>query len=266
MLADQDVTAAGGGDENLAKRSSLFHGGDLIALDCSLEGVDGVNLGDKNAGTHAVKSLGATLADITITGNDGDLSGNHDIGGTLDTINEGLTATVQVVELGLGNRVVDVDGGNKELAVLEHSVEVVDTSGGLLRKTEAALEHVRVLGVDEGGQVTTVVENKVELLAILEGLELLLQAPVVLLLGLTLPGEATSVSIIESYSKSENLHRDTGSGDGSGSVVLSGENVAAGPGNLSTKSDQGLDENGGLDGCEQSDIDFPDEITGNILM
>lgn len=194
MLANQDVTATSGGDEDLTESSSLVHGDDLVALDSRLEGVDGVDLSNENASTHGVQSLSATLADITETGNDTDLTSNHDIGGTLDTIDERLTATVQVVELGLGDGVVDVDGGNKELAVLEHAVEVVNTGGGLLRETEATLELLRVLVVDERGQITTVVEDKVELLAILESGELLVQAPVVLLLGLTLPGEATQVS------------------------------------------------------------------------
>jgi hypothetical protein len=48
--------------------------------------------------------------------------------------------------------------------------------------------------VDERGQVTTVVEDEVELLAILEGAQLLVQAPLVLLLSLTLPGEAAEIS------------------------------------------------------------------------
>jgi hypothetical protein len=69
---------------------------------------------------------------------------------------------------------------------------VVDTGGGLLGDTVAVLEHLGVLGVDEGGQVTTVVEDEVELLVILEGEQLLLKAPLVLLLGLTLPGEAVN--------------------------------------------------------------------------
>jgi hypothetical protein len=142
-----------------------------------------------------VKSLGTTLTDITVTGNDSDLTSDHDIGGTLDTINEGLTATVKVVELGLGDTVVDVNGGDLEGALLEHLVEVVNTGGGLLGDTEAVLEHLGVLGVDEGGEITTVVKDEVELLAILEGLELLVEAPLVLLLGLTLPGEAIKKDI-----------------------------------------------------------------------
>lgn len=190
VAANKDVTATSGGDEDLANLGGLVHGLDLVTLDSGLEGVDGVNLSDDDTGTHGVESLGATLADITVTGDDTDLTSDHDIGGTLDTIDEGLTATVKVVELGLGDTVVNVDGGDLELAVLEHLVEVVDTGGGLLGDTEAVIEHLGVLLVNEGGEVTTVVEDQVELLAILEGLELLVQAPLVLLLGLTLPGEA----------------------------------------------------------------------------
>ena len=190
VTANKDVTAASGGDEDLTNGSSLLHGGDLITLDGSLEGVDGINLGNEDASTHRVEGLGATLADITVTGNNGDLTSDHHIGGTLDTVDERLTATVQVVELGLGNTVVDVDGRDLQLALLEHLVQVVDTSGGLLRDTEAVIEHLGVLGVDKGGQVTTVVEDEVELLVVLEGEQLLLEAPLVLLLGLTLPGEA----------------------------------------------------------------------------
>lgn len=154
VLANKDVTAAGGGDKDLSLGNSLLHGGDLETRDSSLEGVDGVNLSDDDTGTHGVESHGATLSDITETGDNGDLSGNHDIGGTLDTIDERLTATVKVVELGLGNGVVDVDGWDQQLAVLEHLVKVVNTGGGLLRDTVAALEHLRVLGVDQRGQAS----------------------------------------------------------------------------------------------------------------
>jgi hypothetical protein len=182
VLACQDVTAASGGDKDLTLGSSLLHGGDLEAGDGSLESVDGVDLSDDDAGTHAVESLGTALTDITETGDNGDLASNHDIGGTLDTVDKRLTASVKVVELGLGDGVVDVDSGDEETLALEHAVQVVDTGGGLLRDTVAVLEHLRVLLVDERGEVTTIVEDEVEALAVLEGSELLLEAPLVLLL------------------------------------------------------------------------------------
>lgn len=75
------------------------------------------------------------LSNITVASDDGDLTSKHDIGGALDTIDERLAAAVVVVELGLGDGVVDVDGGDLELAIAESLVEVVDTSGGLLRNT-----------------------------------------------------------------------------------------------------------------------------------
>ena len=234
VLASQDVTATGGGDEDLTLGSSLLHGGDLEAGDGSLEGVDGIDLSDDDAGTHGVESLGATLTDITETGDNGDLASNHDIGGTLDTIDKGLTAAVKVVELGLGDGVVDVDGGDEETVALEHTVEVVNTGGGLLRDTVAVLEHLRVLLVDESSEVTTVVEDQVQALAVLESCELLLEAPLVFLLGLALPGE----------------DRYAGGGNGGGSVVLGGEDVAGCPGELSTEGLERLDEDCSLDGCD----------------
>jgi len=193
VLADKNVTASSGGDEDLTLWGSLLHGGDLVARDGGLEGVDWVDLGDDDAGTHGVESLGATLTDITETSDNGDLTSDHDICGTLDTIDEGLAASVEVVKLALGDGVVDVDGWNKETVVLalvlEHAVKVVDTGGGLLGDTVAVLEHLWVLVVNKSGKVTTVVEDQVERLAGWERGELLLEAPVVLLLGLTLPGE-----------------------------------------------------------------------------
>ena len=44
------------------------------------------------------------------------------------------------------------------------------------------------------------------------------------------------------------LHRDTSSSNGSSSMILGGENVAAGPSNLSTEGNKGLNENSSLDG------------------
>ena len=82
-----------------------------------------------------------------------------------------------VVELGFCDGVVDVDGRNEKTVVfalvLQHLVQVVDTSCGLLGNAIAVLEHVWVLGVDESGEIASVVEDEVQLLAVLECIELL---------------------------------------------------------------------------------------------
>jgi hypothetical protein len=54
------------------------------------------------------------------------------------------------------------------MLTLQHLVKVVNTSGGLLRDTEASLEHLWVFLVDKSSQVSTVIEDQVEALAILE--------------------------------------------------------------------------------------------------
>lgn len=232
VISCDDVSASGGCDKHLTDFACLAHWDNLVSFNSSLQSVDWINLGDQNTRSHTSQSHGTSFSDITETGNNGNLTGQHDVGGTLDSVDEGLTASVQVVKLGLGDTVVHVDGWHLQRAILYHLVQVVDTGGGFLGKTETAFKHFRVLFVNEGSQISTVIQDQVQFLAVLEGEQLLLNTPQVLLLGLTLPGE--------------NWH--TGGGNGSSSVVLSGENVTRRPGNLSSKSNQSLDENSGLNG------------------
>ena len=85
-------------------------------------------------------------------------------------------------------------------------------------------------------QVTTIIQNHVQRLTVRERGQSLFYAPVVLLLGLALPGK----------------DGHTGGGNGGGGVVLGAEDVAAGPGDLGTQSNERLDEDGGLDGHVQA--------------
>jgi hypothetical protein len=49
-----------------------------------------------------------TLSDITETGDDSDLTGEHDIGGSLDTIDEGLSASVLQVSIFLRQELIEL--------------------------------------------------------------------------------------------------------------------------------------------------------------
>lgn len=139
-----------------------------------------------------------------------------------------------------------------------HTVEVVDTSGGLFGETLDAFQELWVLVVNEGGEVTTVVENQVQGLAAGEALDGLVNTPGVFLLGFTLPGE----------------DGDAGDSDGGGGMVLGGEDVLEGgvriqtqrpareqktyarrPGNLGAESGESLDQDGGLNGHVQASSD-----------
>lgn len=63
------------------------------------------------------------------------LAGNHDVGGAHDAVGQRVAAAVHVVELGLGHRVVDVDGGDHERAAGLHLVQPLHPSRGLLGHT-----------------------------------------------------------------------------------------------------------------------------------
>jgi hypothetical protein len=229
VLWAEDTLATSGGDIDLGFLDSFLHSGDLKTLHSSLESVDRINFGDENTGTHTTKSLDATLSNITVTSNDASLTGNHDIGGTLDTVKKGLTATVKVIELGLGDRVVDVDGGDLERTSFHHLVQVVDTCGGLLRDTLDTFDEMSVLLVDKVGEISSIIEDHVEWLTIWED-DGLLNAPKVFLVSLALPS----------------IDWDASDGDGGSSLVLGGEDVAGGPLDLSTKGGEGLDEDSRL--------------------
>lgn len=75
-----------------------------------------------------------SFADVAEPSDNGNLASKHDIGGTLDAVHERLPATIVVVELRLGDRIVYVDCWDFQLAVTEHLVQMVNAGSGLLRQ------------------------------------------------------------------------------------------------------------------------------------
>jgi hypothetical protein len=80
--------------------------------------------------------LGASFADVSVAADYRSLAGDHDVSGTAQAVRQGVLAAVQIVELRLGDRVVDVDGREEEFVLLGHDVEAVDTGGGFLRDAD----------------------------------------------------------------------------------------------------------------------------------
>ena len=95
---------------------------------------------------------------------------------------------------------------------------------------------VQCAGEDEAREFAAVIEQHVGALAALEREQLAVDALVVFLFGLALPGE----------------HRNAGLGDGGGGVILGRVDVAAGPGDLGAELDEGVDEHRGLHGHVQA--------------
>ncbi len=278
MIEGDHVLVAGGGDEDVGGADHVLEAGDLEALHGGLQRADRVDLGDDHPGALALERLGAALADVAVPGDDCGLAAEHHVDGAVDAVDQAVTAAVQVVELGLGDRVVDVDRREQQLAGLEHLVQPVHPGGGLLgdavdagtdlgpavgvlgqRRLERGQDDLPLVGVvlvglghltsglvlgavvHVQGGVAAVVEDHVGATGLGAGpTQRLLGAPPVLLERLALPCE----------------HRHTvggvggavgADGDRGGGVVLGGEDVAAGPAHLGAQGGQRLDQHCGLD-------------------
>ena len=51
MFGGDDIPVTGGGDEDIGSWSSIFHGRNFIACHRGLQGIDGIDLRDKDSGT-----------------------------------------------------------------------------------------------------------------------------------------------------------------------------------------------------------------------
>mmetsp|Transcript_19328 Transcript_19328/g.48276 ORF Transcript_19328/g.48276 Transcript_19328/m.48276 type:complete len:662 (+) Transcript_19328:390-2375(+) len=189
VLDGDDVLVAGGGDEDVGNGDHLLHRDDLITLHASLQSADGVDLGHVRDGGLSGHGGSRALADISKAANDDFLAGKHDVGGAHDAIGERVAAAVHVVELGLGDAVVHVDGREEQLALLRHLDEAVHAGGRLLRHADHAVDeagearrvlldgrldgcqHALELGVVGGagvGERLVLGEGSLELLALVE--------------------------------------------------------------------------------------------------
>lgn len=59
VLRGDDVAVAGGGDEEVGAGRGILHGAHLVTGHRSLEGIDGVDLGDQDTGAVRAERLGA---------------------------------------------------------------------------------------------------------------------------------------------------------------------------------------------------------------
>merc|ERR1719229_1126137 len=142
LRTHDDVLVSRGGDEDVGLSEHVVQSNDLEAFHASLEGADGVNFGHHDTSATGLHRLGTALANIAVSADNNDLSGNHNIGGSHDTVRETVSASVDVVEFALGHRVVDVDRSEQKLVVLRHLDQAVDTGGGFLAHSKANFGHL----------------------------------------------------------------------------------------------------------------------------
>jgi len=280
VCKSDDVEIASGRGENVNLVDAFINGHHLESLHACLQGADRIALSHQDTGTGTTEGKGATLANIAVTAHQSALAANHHICGTHDAIRKRVPASVDIVELGLGHAIVHIDGWEKELTLVCHLLQAVDTSGGLLTDT---LHHNRHLGpllrihaqrvldglqdalelrVGGAGRVrerAILGELCLELLALVDehgGITTVID-DLVWAIG-TRPGEHL-LSAPPVLGKSLALPCEHGGGarlcNRSGGVILSAENVARAPTHLGTHGMHGLNQDTSLDGHVQRATD-----------
>ncbi len=266
MLDTDHIFVAGRGDKNVGGCDDLFQGYNLKAVHGGLQGTNRVNFGDFYPRTCTAKRCGRAFANIAITQNDGGFASHHSVCGAANTVYKRFFTTVFVVEFRLGNAVVHVDCGKRQLALIKQLVKTVYAGCSFFRDTFDCVtlcgEPARLRGhtffdlrincgfffgcrifqqicftgfsaraqQDVKGGVATIIQDQVAG-AFFKQEDAILIIPM-LLQRLAFDGKN---------------RRATGS-DGSGCMVLCGKDVARCPAHIRTQRDKCFDQNRRLDG------------------
>ncbi len=278
LCGADDAGVAGGGHEDVGVAHDFVECLDFIAFHGGLQSANRVDFGDDHASALTAEGLGAALTHVAVAAHNCDLACHHHVGGAVDAVDEGVAATVEVVELGLGHGIVHVDCRELEAASLGHLVKAMHAgcgffgdalqcftgAGPLLRVLLENLfaggeEHAPFFGVGsriefghlagvfefgaaghEHGSVAAVIHDEVSGLAVRphEGAGGVFP---VFFEGFALPGEhGHALRVFHSTLLAYH--------DGGGSVVLRAENVAAHPAHVGTEIDKRFNQDGGLHG------------------
>ena len=268
VLGSDDVFVAGRGAEDVGALHALFHRHDFKAVHRSLQCADRIDFGYHYAGAAIAQRRSRTLADVSVTGNAGDLAGQHHIGGAADGVDQRFLATIQIVELRLGHGIVHVDRGERQLALLRnlvkahhargrflgHALDILDALGeiaGLFRDVSLQrLLHFDFFGVlrighgfarfqtcapqREHGCIAAIVQNHIGRL-------------IGVVFGRPVENAAHIIPVIRQRFALDGEHRNALIGNRCGGVILGGENVAGGPADFCAQCGQRFDQHGGLD-------------------
>jgi hypothetical protein len=294
MVSHDNTLVTSAGDVDIGGLQDALEFLDLETFHASLKSADRVDFGNNNTSTASLHGSSATLTDITITTNDNLFTSNHNIGGTHKTIRKRVSATVNIVELGFGDTIVDVDSLEEELTSVRHLLKSVDTSGGLLRHSNKILGHLGPFvllslfktSLDDGehaleffvsggvgvGQFTellevllslnTFVDEKGSITTIIDkNIGTIAVGPGKHLVS-AFPVLHESLSLPGKYVGGLVL------GNSGSSVVLSGVDIARGPSEFGTELLKSLNENGSLDSHMQGtrDLGTLKHLVGSVLL
>ena len=264
MVVRDDVQVARRRHEDVGLVLRVVHRDDAVTFHGGLQSADRVDFDHPDLSGETAQGLSTALTHVAVADDDGHLARDHDVGGALDAVDERFAATVEVVELGLRDGIVDVDGGNLEFTLGVHLIETVHPGCGFFRDP---LDVSETLGVPVrvDGEVTFDGGKERGFLFVARGGD---ERAVGFGAGAEVQEERGVAAVVEDHVREAVVgpledavgefpvfldrfallckDRDAVFDDGCRRVILGGEDVAARPANLGAEGRKGFDEDGGL--------------------
>src|SRR5207248_4888847 len=92
-----DAEIAGCGNEDVGLVNDTLQCPHFVAFHGRLQRADGIDFGDEYARALTAQSLRASFSDFTKSADHCQFAGEHHIGGAIETVDHGVTATIDIV-------------------------------------------------------------------------------------------------------------------------------------------------------------------------
>jgi len=120
-------------DKNIHFFKNIIDSNHLKSLHTCLKSTDWVNLSNIDSCTCTFHGLSTTFSNITKTCNNNFFSWNHNISCSVDSINEWMFTSIDIIKLGFCNRVIDINARENNFFILHQFVKSSNSSCSFFR-------------------------------------------------------------------------------------------------------------------------------------
>lgn len=133
--SQNDVPISGSTDEDIHLIDNILNSDDFKTFHTSLKCADWVNFTDVNSWSSPFHCLSASFSNISVTSDQYLLTTDHNVSGSVNTVQERMFTSINVVELTLGYAVINIDEWASKSSFLLESVKSRYTSSSFFRNS-----------------------------------------------------------------------------------------------------------------------------------
>ena len=135
VIKGNNSFVSSGSNVDINNVKDIFGSYDFEALHAGLKSTYGIDFSYINSSSTSFERLGASLTDITETANQSLLPWNHNISSSIDSVNNWVFASIDVIKFGFGNRVVNNYSGAQQFVLLFKFIKPGNSSGSFFGNT-----------------------------------------------------------------------------------------------------------------------------------